>query len=117
MQIPIGQNHKRGRPTATQPAWETQPDEQKSFSSDESSTDSTSELLKRIDLNDNAENTLNDASTLNETTNPGPNINTERNEVAVAMVVPSSVSGCTIRGARGGARCGARGGVETEISS
>ena len=58
---------------------EKQKDEQESSSSDESSTDSTSELLRRIDLNaENVEgenDTLVDASALNETAD----VNTESN--------------------------------------
>ena len=100
MQIPIGQNRKRGRPGETKTAFEKQPDEKVSSSSDDSSTDSTSELLKRIDLNaDNAENdTLVDASALNETAD----INTEINEPIIQMVVPASIVGLAIRGGGGG---------------
>ena len=113
MQIPIGQNRKRGRPGETTTAFEKQPDEKVSSSSDDSSTDSTSELLKRIDLNaDNAENdTLVDASALNETAD----INTEINEPIIQMVVPASIVGYAIRGGRGsrGGR-GREAGVLTE---
>ena len=41
MQIPIGQNRKRGRPGETTTALEKQPDEEVSSISGESSTDST----------------------------------------------------------------------------
>ena len=104
MQIPIGQNRKRGRPCDTTKALEKQTDEQESSSSDESSIDSTSELLRRIDLNaenEEAENdTLVDASSLNETADQ--DINTENNEALIQMVVPASIAGFAIRGGRGG---------------
>jgi len=97
MQIPIGQNRKRGRPGETTTALEKQPDEEVSSISGESSTDSTAELLKRIDLNaDNSEDdTLVDASALNETAN----------EPIIQMVVPANIVGYAIRGG-GGSRGG-----------
>ena len=102
-----------GRPGQTTTAFKKQPDEEVSSSSGESSTDSTSELLKIIDLNaDNAENdTLVDASALNETAD----INTEINEPIIQMVVPASIVGYAIRGGRGsrGGR-GREAGVLTE---
>ena len=71
---------------------EKQPDEQESSSSDESSTDSTSELLRRIDLNaenvETEDDSLVDAIALNETADQ--NINTENNEAVIHMVVQKS---------------------------
>ena len=66
-----------------------------------------------IDLNaENAENdTLVDASALNETAD----INTEINEPIIQMVVPASIVGLAIRGVRGGRGRGA--GVESITES
>ena len=96
---------------------EKQKDEQESSSSDESSTDSTSELLRRIDLNaENVEgenDTLVDASALNETAD----INTEINEAIIQVVVPASIVGLAIRGGRGGRGAGVESINESETST
>ncbi len=65
-------------------------------------------ILHFIRTHIEGEDTLVDASTLNETANANQDINTERDEAIIQMVVPASSSGCAIRGAKGGR--GGRGG-------
>ena len=59
-------------------------------------------ILHFIRTHIEGEDTLVDASTLNETANANQDINTERDEAIIQMVVPASSSGCAIRGAKGG---------------
>ena len=72
-------------------------------------------ILHFIRTHIEGEDTLVDASTLNETANANQDINTERDEAIIQMVVPASSSGCAIRGTKGGR--GGRGGRGGKVAN